>query len=235
MTGAEVRKAATRFMILEEDWKKSAFSYRQETNGDVYIDLAGNYKEVTVDFSIKITPDGQLEVDYLTDGAPNGFLRETGLSFHLADAIQQLDWKRKGYWNYYPEKAFAGNEGKTALYISKQAAYGKEPLQPWGDDTHNYYYWADAGANCRYPLTQTAKGMKENIYYYTLSTASPSIHQLSVLSTDASVACRINKQPDDQLILYVNNCWDYPEIAWGNFCKTLEALPCFGKIKMRLK
>lgn len=235
LTGAEVRKAATRFMILEEDWKKSAFSYRQETNGDVYIDLAGNYKEVTVDFSIKITPDGQLEVDYLTDGAPNGFLRETGLSFHLADAIQQLDWKRKGYWNYYPEKAFAGNEGKTALYISKQAAYGKEPLQPWGDDTHNYYYWADAGANCRYPLTQTAKGMKENIYYYTLSTASPSIHQLSVLSTDASVACRINKQPDDQLILYVNNCWDYPEIAWGNFCKTLEALPCFGKIKMRLK
>lgn len=45
-----------------------------------------------------------MEVDYLTDGAPNGFLRETGLSFHLADAIQQLDWKRKGYWNYYPEK-----------------------------------------------------------------------------------------------------------------------------------
>ena len=40
LTGAEVRKAATRFMILEEDWKKSAFSYRQETNGDVYIDLA---------------------------------------------------------------------------------------------------------------------------------------------------------------------------------------------------
>jgi hypothetical protein len=80
-----------------------------------------------------------------------------------------------------------------------------------------------------------AKGMKENIYYYSLSTGAEGEHQLSVISQDASVACRINKCANEQLILYANNRWDYPEIAWGNYCKTLEALPCYGQINLRMK
>lgn len=176
-----------------------------------------------------------MSVHYRTTGVPNGFLRETGLSFYLSDAIQQLNWKRKGYWNYYPEGEFAGNEGNTPLYQSQQAAYGKKPTQPWHADTHNYYYWADAGTNCQQPLTQTAKGMKENIYYYSLSSGDKDGHRLSVISTDASVACRLSKRADEQLILYTNNRWDYPEIAWGNYCKTQEALPCYGQIDLRLK
>ena len=56
-----------------------------------------------------------------------------------------------------------------------------------------------------------------------------------MLSSTASEACRINKMPDDRLMLYVNNRWDYPEIAWGNYCKTLEALPCYGQVNLRLQ
>ena len=234
LTGAEIRKAANYFATADTDWKKKSFSYRQQADG-VYITLSGTYKEVNADFNLKITPSGELSVHYRTIGVPNGFLRETGLSFYLSDAIQQLNWKRKGYWNYYPEGEFAGNEGNTPLYQSQQAAYGKKPTQPWHADTHNYYYWADAGTNCQQPLTQTAKGMKENIYYYSLSSGDKDDHRLSVISTDASVACRLSKRADEQLILYTNNRWDYPEIAWGNYCKTQEALPCYGQINLRLK
>ena len=234
LTGAEIRKAANYFATADTDWKKKSFSYRQQADG-VYITLSGTYKEVNADFNLKITPSGELSVHYRTTGVPNGFLRETGLSFYLSDAIQQLNWKRKGYWNYYPEGEFAGNEGNTPLYQSQQAAYGKKPTQPWHADTHNYYYWADAGTNCQQPLTQTAKGMKENIYYYSLSSGDKDDHRLSVISTDASVACRLSKRADEQLILYTNNRWDYPEIAWGNYCKTQEALPCYGQINLRLK
>lgn len=77
--------------------------------------------------------------------------------------------------------------------------------------------------------------MKENIYYYSLSSADKDDHRLSVISTDASVAYRLSKRADEQLILYTNNRWDYPEIAWGNYCKTQEALPCYGQINLRLK
>lgn len=232
LTGAEVRKTANRFLTADSDWKKQTFSYRKlEGDNAVQIALSGLYKGVVVDYQINITADGQLNINYLTTGAPNGFLRETGLSFYLPATMQQLDWKRKGYWDYYRKGDFAGNEGNTSFYCKHQAAYRQQPTQPWQDDSHNYFYWADDGTNCKNPLTQMAKGMKENIYYYTLSTVNKA-RSLSVVSADASVACRVNKRADEQLVLYANNQWDYPEIAWGNYCKTLEATPCYGKIRL---
>lgn len=232
LTGAEVRKTAHHFTISEADWRKTSFSYTQQEE-NVYAVLSGTYKNVKVTFTVKINPAGELSIDYQTTGIPNGYLREAGLAFYLPETVQQLKWKRNGYWDYYPEGELAGNEGNIFLYRSEQAAYSKRPNQPWSADTHNYYYWADAGANCQLPLTQTAKGMKENIYYYSLDTRDG--HRLSVISPDASVACRINKTAGEQLVLYTNNRWDYPEIAWGNYCKTVEALPCYGRIDLRMK
>lgn len=232
LTGAEVRKAANYFAISDTDWTKTSFSYKHEKE-NVHVYLSGTYQGAKANFSILVSPNGEISINYQIEGIPNGFLRETGLAFYLPETIQNLDWKRKGYWNYYPEGEFAGNEGKTSLYKSQQVEYGKQPVQPWQADTRNYYYWADTGANCKQPLTQMAKGMKENIYYYSLSTNNS--HRLSIISVDASVACRMDKRADEQLILYTNNRWDYPEIAWGNYCKTLEAVPCYGQIKMRIK
>lgn len=234
LTGAEVRRTADHFSTDTARWEKTGFGYHRQGE-DIYIDLAGTCREVTVRFEIKITPGRELSVQYRTSGAPDGYLRETGLAFRLPDVFRHLAWKRKGYWNYYPENAFAGNEGHTQLYNPRYPAYGERPDQPWQADTHNYYYWADAGAGCEHPLTNAAKGMKENIYSYILSADSAAGTALSVISPDASVACRLHKNTTGQLILYADNRWDYPEIAWGNYCKTLEALPCFGVITIRLK
>lgn len=232
LSGAEIRKTADNYKTQMSDWKKTALSYEQI--GDViYVRLKGTYKQVTVDYQFRITPGGEIAINYFTDKLPNGYARETGLSFSLNNSFQNLEWKRKGYWCYYPQGAFAGNEGRTSLYASRQAAYREKPQQPWQADTRNYYYWGDAGANCQQPLTQMAKGMKENIWYYSLSTSSK--HQLNVISNNASVACRINKLDNEQLMLYCNNKWDYPEIAWGNYCKQLEAFPCYGNIVVRMK
>lgn len=234
LTGAEVRRTADYYATKEEDWHKTGFAWRHQSDG-VYVDLSGTYGETAVEYRIKVAPDGTLSVDYVTSGVPNGFLRETGLAFRLTDAVQKLEWQRKGYWDCYPDGAFAGNEGQTSLYESRQAAYGAQPVQPWQDDTHEYYYWADAGTDSRKPLTRQAKGMKENIRWYTLSTAGDDGHALSVVSPDASLACRLHRGAGERLTLYVDNRWDYPEIAWGNYCKTLEALPCLGRMQMTLR
>lgn len=236
LTGAEVRKKAQNFAISDLDWQKTSFSYKEQPN-HVVVNLAGTYKNVAVDFEIKIAPNGQLDINYTTSGMPNGFLRETGLLFYLPNSMQQIEWKRNGYWNYYPNGELSSNDGTTPLYNNSRPLYGQNPNQEWVYDTHDYFYWADMGANSKLPLTQMAKGMKENIYYYTLSsdTTDNRQQQLSVISENASVACRISKRADEQLLLYTNNQWDYPEIAWGNYCKTLEALPCHGSIRLRVK
>lgn len=231
LTGAEVRKSARKFLTSDSDWKKQSLTYTRK-EGAVEVALSGFYQDVQTDILIRISPAGEMNVSYVVAGQPNGYLRETGLSFYLPERLDYLQWEHKGMWSCYPEGAFAGNTGETSLYNPKQVRYGENPAQPWSADTHNYYYWADAGANCDRPLTQMAKGMKENIYRYTLS-ATGGGAGLTVCSSDASLACRTSKRGDGQLMLYINNRWDYPEIAWGNYCKTLEAVPCYGEMKIR--
>lgn len=231
LTGAEVRKSARKFLTSDSDWKKQSLTYTRK-EGAVEVALSGFYQDVQTDILIRISPAGEMNVSYVVAGQPNGYLRETGLSFYLPERLDYLQWERKGMWSCYPEGAFAGNTDETSLYNPKQVRYGENPAQPWSADTHNYYYWADAGANCDRPLTQMAKGMKENIYRYTLS-ATGGGAGLTVCSPDASLACRTSKRGDGQLMLYINNRWDYPEIAWGNYCKTLEAVPCYGEMKIR--
>ena len=233
LSGAEVRKMANHYCTEDSDWTLESMDYKRRDHGNVEVVVKGHAKDVKSNYQILITPQGKVTVSYAVDGLPNGYLRETGLRFYLSDAIQKLSWKRDGYWDCYPDSAFAGNDGSCSLYQSRQARYGEHPVQDWQDDTHNYFYWADRGANCNHPLTQKAKGMKENVYCYTVSTDAN--HRLSVVSTNAQVACRMDKMPNEQLVLYVDNRWDYPEIAWGNYCKTIEALPCYGTIEMRIK
>ena len=66
--------------------------------------------------------------------------------------------------------------------MRKKVEYGEDPQQPWNMDTYNYYYFSDKGAICQRPLTNKAKGMKENIYEYQLKTADN--HLLTVLSRE---------------------------------------------------
>ena len=236
LSGAEVRKMASSYTVDPDSWEKESFDWKK-TGDDVCVRLSGHYGDVHVDYTICIKPTGQLDISYTTDGLPNGYLRETGLGFRLpADVYDTVSWERDGYWNYYPEGEFAGNEGRFPLYNANVPAYGERPDQPWPLDTHNYYYWADAGANCKRPLTQAAKGMKENIYVYQLSQQGDGkTHRLTVTDPSASVACRLSRKADESLFLYVNNRWDYPEIAWGNYCKCLEALPCYGRISLNIQ
>lgn len=232
LTGAEVRDKARNYIVKDTDWKKSSFTLNNDGK-NVKVALAGSYEDIKINIEIIIEPSGEMTIQYLTDGEYNGWLRESGLKFHLADNFSNLSWKRKGYWSYYPEGNFAGNEGNTPLYNPKKVNYGENPEQDWNMDTYNYYYFSDKGALCNNPLTNKAKGMKENIYEYIL-TSDKASHLLGVTSAGGDLGCRMNKTPEDKLILYVDNRWDYPEIAWGDYCKELEVIPVSGTVKLHL-
>jgi hypothetical protein len=219
-----------RVNIPNADWEKTGFTYKKNSER-VEITLSGVYRQVKVEFLIHISPDGPLQVDYFASGEPSGQLREAGVKFQLPETIQRLKWQREGYWSYYPENSFSGHEGEVSLYDSRQSAYREQPVQPWHLDTLNYYY--DGKKIAVQPLTQQAKGMKENCYRYVLTGTGQGT--LSVCSADASIACRVNKNAQKQLILYANNRWDYPEIGWGNYSKKLEATPCYGKLTFCLR
>lgn len=234
LTGAEVRKISNHLTISPADWHKTSFSTRRLPSGDVVAEIAGTYKDIKVRFQIAITPDGNITTAYTADGMPDGYLRETGISFSLPDSFQRLRWQREGYWDNYPADAMSGNTGDAALYDRQAHVYGQRPPHDdWASDTKNFYYWADKGTNANRPLTMRAKSMKENIERYTL--VNPSGTSLTVYAPDADVACRLDKPDGRQLTLYADNRWDYPEIAWGNYCKAASPLPFHGQITLQLK
>ena len=234
LSGPEVRKMANRYTTHTADWRLTAFAHERRGN-DVCLRLSGTYKEATLSLDITIRPSGSISISYMATGIPNGYLRETGLVFDLPEGFDRLSWQRDGYWDCYPADALAGNEGNVPLYAREEPAYGERPSTPWALDTRNYYYWADAGAVCDRPLTQAVKGMKENVFRYTLTAPGRKASAgLSVVSAEGGVACRLGQDNDGHLRLHVNNRWDYPEIAWGNYCKCLEALPCYGRIDLQL-
>ncbi|MGL4852475.1 MAG: glycoside hydrolase family 2 protein [Phocaeicola sp.] len=231
LTGAEVRSKASNYMVKDAEWSLKRFALEQVTDETVDFIVEGNYQDVALNLRMQITSSGEITFYYQVDGEPNGYLREAGLNFVLPDNFETLQWERDGYWSYYPENDFAGNSGSAPLYNSHVPAYGDNPSQLWQLDTHNYYYWSDAGASCQRPLTQWAKGMKENIYQYTLSKGETA---LSAYSSDASIACRINKHEEGKIMFYINNRWDYPEIAWGDYCKAESLHPTVGVVRVKL-
>lgn len=234
LKGAEIHTDPGKIPSASMDWTMDTVNVCLK---DQYaeISMRGHYAEAVLNFRMRIGPSGKADISYSASGTPDGLVRESGLSFILPDSFKYLSWNRDGYWSWYPEDSFSGNEDTVPLYNSHFVKYGEYPDQPWRMDTHNYYYWSDAGANCVRPLTQTAKGTKENIRDYTLL---PDMNhkgsRLSVTSSDASIACRISKQQDGSIVLHVMNKWDYPEFAWGNYCRKLPANPCGGEISLIL-
>lgn len=229
-TGPEVREKARNFILDDQTWNKQSLTWKK-MGSTVQVRLVGTYRNITVTYNIKIESTGQCSFSFQTVGEPNGWLRESGAKFYLPKEMSGLSWKRKGYWSYYPTYSFAGNEGQTSLYNAHAVAYGADPKQSWGEDTRNYYYFADKGAICDRPLTNRAKGMKENVWQYTVARDQKAA--IKVISADASLGCRLNKMADERLLLYVNTRWDYPEIGWGDYCKTLDASPNYGHITLQ--
>ncbi|MBD5324976.1 MAG: beta-galactosidase [Bacteroides sp.] len=231
LSGAEVRKTANHLIVDADEWQMESSSL-EPYGKDVIVYTAGRYGSVRVTYTMRITPQSQLDIAYAVDSLPDGYLRETGLSFRLPDSYQTLAYEREGYWDSYPADAMSGTSATISLFNPHTTPYGERPSAPWASDTHDYYYWGDAGANSSRPLTVAAKAMKENIYFYALTGANGG--GVAVVSPDAMDACRLSQPDGLTLTLYVDNRWDYPEIAWGNYCKLIEALPCHGTVRLRL-
>jgi hypothetical protein len=224
-----------KYASSERHWRKKSFSWAWK-DGIAEIQLAGTYYKLDAKIKISVFPSGKLVFDFQTSGEPKGSIRESGLKFYLPDWASNLEWRRSTYWSGNFGDKLSRSEDGVSLGKSKKPLYGEKPEATWSEDAYNYYYWSDAGANSKNPLRNAAKGMKENIWYYQLlpdpSNKTPA--GLAVVSPDASLACRLSRRSDEQLILHVNSRWDYPEIGWGNYSKNLPSSPNSGSLTLIL-
>ncbi|WP_419051789.1 glycoside hydrolase family 2 TIM barrel-domain containing protein [Parabacteroides goldsteinii] len=122
----------------------------------ISIKVKGIYKEAEGIFEYRFHKNGEVIFVYdftmLQDISP----RQTGLVFTLPSSFTHLDWKRKGYWNVYPEDHIGALTGQAeafdaSLPVSGLAGPSKQPVKSWSYDQ------TAAGSNM-------FRSTKENIY-----------------------------------------------------------------------
>lgn len=128
----------TPYNPLCENWKpQSVVSIPSEEV--VEVKVQGCYKEAEGTLIYRFYPNGEVTLAYDFSMLCSLSPRQIGLVFTLPSSYSNLAWKRKGYWNVYPQNHIGALEGEAkafepALPISGLAGPTKEPVIAWSFD-----------------------------------------------------------------------------------------------------
>ena len=222
-------------LAVDGDWRADNVTYSKQDN-KVVIRIHGTYQNAVSIIIMQIDADANFTVDFAFNGQFDRISHELGLSFVLnSEVFDALEWDKKSHWTIYPENHLGSRQGKIHLYNNlPPMKYRQHPEREWSLDDRNFYYFGLKGNDVDKPLTHLAKAMKENIGEYTLFSNKSNL-KLSVVSEDHSLACRLMKSSEDDLVLNVNTFWDYPELGWGNYSKDQPFTPFAGRINLIFK
>lgn len=197
-----------------KSWKCTGFKYELE-DGIAKIYTKGLSDNIKVDFVIQTDENGVFNIGYDIDGLPDGkSVQELGIKFIMGSSFEKLTWDRDAYFTFYPDHDLGASVGEVDLGYRPPMGYRTYPDHNWVFDTKGFYYF---GLDTVLPITNIARSLKENIYSYSLKTGTD--ETLTVYSF-GNQACRFNKVKNG-FLLYVNDQWDYPDLAWGNYVKNI--------------
>ena len=132
---------------LCSEWKATSVEATQSA-GVVEIVVAGNYKQATGGYTIRIDGDGDAAVSYrfTYTSAEKIAARQIGMVFYAPRACDTLTWKRKAQWSVYPEDHVGRPEGTAKALpdpslVGKagswmEVAYREKPTWPWFMDAN---------------------------------------------------------------------------------------------------
>jgi hypothetical protein len=212
---------------------------------EAVVKISGGYGPAAVDFEVRIDGQGLITTRYTLGELPpiarkvfdEGYRRdvggysELGVAYLLTNEVDRLSWRRKGLWSAYPEDHIGRNQGTAQREARGHSQrYGEKPSWPWSEDERDFILFGrnDAGGRG----TVDFRSMKENVYYAS-AVVRGSEARVQALS-DGTDAVRLEARPEG-VRFFINNEWNYPNLAWGNWVKD-PVLPKAGyanQVRMR--
>jgi hypothetical protein len=194
-------------------WKLEGFSHEEFADSIVIRTKGICFDSIPVHFTMTITEDAILKINYLASGLPAEYIRELGIRFRMENSIDAIYWKRDPYWSYYPEEHLSAPEGTAALYPEDLKTYRNAPPHDWAFDSKSFYYDGTTDEDRASRLINKARATKENILEYSLLRRG---QKMLTVKANGDVHCRLSK-PGDTLDLSISNEMDYPDLGWGNY------------------
>jgi len=216
-------------------WTLKSLSATREAS-EAVVKIAGSYGPVEVEFQVRVDGQGLISTRYTLGAIPpltrqvvdEGYRRdvggywEVGVSYVLSSDIDRLAWSRKGLWSAYPEDHIGRNTGVARREgRGSNQRYGEKPSWPWAEDEREFILFGrdDKGGRG----TMDFRSTKENIYWAS-TILRDSGNRIQVVS-DGKDAVRLEvlPPPSDQtrgpVRLVINNEYNVPNLAWGNWVK----------------
>jgi len=105
------------------------------------VSISDEYEEATGTINYHYFASGKVAVDYKYTLKKDINPRQWGMVFGIPESYNELNWNRKGLWNYYPEDHIGRLEGKAKLLsdaeVSGAAGPSHKPNNPWSTDRND--------------------------------------------------------------------------------------------------
>ena len=140
----------------------------------------------------------------------------------LTSEVDRLDWRRKGLWSAYPEDHIGRNVGVAPREgRGHSQRYGEKPAWPWAEDEREFILFTrnDPGGRG----TKDFRGTKENIYSASAILRGSQSRLQAVSDGRDAVRLEVLAAPAGQargsVRFNINNEFNVPNLAWGNWVK----------------
>lgn len=212
-------------------WKLLSLS-ADEDGGNVNLLVKGSCSDsADIEFGIMVSPGGMITARFTASNFTGGKVREAGIKYLLGNDFDSLIWKRIPYWSVYPENQLSGPEGNVPLFTDYNKSYRKRPEKEWPYDKKSFFYNGIRDERSD-EVINIALSTKENILEYCLRFKDG--NKLTVHG-NGDISCRIRRYGDN-LVLFMSEIVDYPDLAWGNYIRNILLKDRFkGEVKISLR
>lgn len=216
----------------------------EERNLSTVVTIKGLHDTIEANYVFTLYGHGQCDIHYTFSNIPRlqinrnldknvaPHMMEFGISFEISTLFDELSWKRKGYWTWYPEGHLGTLEGQVSIYSDLKPQYRKCPDQPWEMDVHDYFYQGVTVPSGRL-MPNIVKSAKMNIINYRLTDRKSNV-SLTV-QAKADLSCRLTQASDMKCYLQILDTLDYV-LRWGNYSAGYEVKPIHhGNVRMMMR
>ncbi len=126
------------------NWKATSVA-AQTTNAGVKVHVEGEYAEAKGFYEIAFSKTGVVSLHYRFTVTEKGKCdpRQIGLVFTLPGDCRTLSWRRRAYWNAYPDDHIGRTQGTAEAFAKNVPLCGfagprTEPKWSWSQDASQY-------------------------------------------------------------------------------------------------
>lgn len=209
-----------------EYWPQSVKAYID--GSEAVIDMDVIYSPIKAGFRIRIDASGLMKVEYTVKHTPDpapaaksllwntadvGGYSEVGVRFTLPSSADRLEWDRKGLWTTYPENHIGRLNG-----VAYKNAIGTDWKDmdydiPWNDS-----HWGISQRENRSGVTNDFRSSKEYFRRASVLLAGTSVGVEALSEEKDAVRLEVVPRSGD-VLMYINNEWNYPTLGIGNYMK----------------